>query len=524
MGDDRYNRIRCLDRFTNLTQKNPAYMSQNPAYFFSNSIEFPQLTLQGCREICGRRWGPYPDNGVRLLNWIIPLLLLLVNISYAAIGVKRFFMVVRVLGDPIGCIWWHLTTLKMWVNSSCKAEIFIGKLHDLNTDCEVRNAVTVVFFAAAKYIRSPGLIHAFDEALKKICDETLSIPERKDRFHTLLIAGSTLAGSQVIDIRRTVFAVVVYIVQVVAVFVPAVGGSPNPSGGRVSPAMLLIWLLPLVLLSNAIGDITSWKHAENVLESFVTDTVDSVDAEKVAADHDDLDMMSRAIIAPWCGLQRAASVTAEETSNIQQVLLAFYAAFPVILAFTIASAVDLTPPTWFSCRAVFNIYSVTAWFSSAGITAYLVSRRSRLGKWIPVLVLIKDFVVGIPILIVVTLSTCGWFNSCYCSSGVIWRRRNARVDLRPDWGYAHNKIVYITSVTVGLALQVFFFAIVVQIYCKVFSVIWSTDREAFQALTRLHLRGFLGENKSNTTDEGASIDPNTAESTASRHRTRSATV
>lgn len=71
------------------------------------------------------------------------------------------------------------------------------------------------------------------------------------------------------NIRRTGFAVLVYIVQVMATFVPAVGGSTQPSGGKVSPAMMLVWTLPLVLLSNAIGDYDCWKLSRKTLFEFL---------------------------------------------------------------------------------------------------------------------------------------------------------------------------------------------------------------------------------------------------------------
>jgi len=54
---------------------------------------------------------------------------------------------------------------------------------------------------------------------------------------------------------RAYTALLIYLWQVVAAFVKIIGGAPKPSGGMLGPAMLLSWLIPMVLLSNAVG----WK-------------------------------------------------------------------------------------------------------------------------------------------------------------------------------------------------------------------------------------------------------------------------
>ena len=274
MDDRQYNRTQCLESLTGLVQTTPTFPLQYPTYFFSTSLEFPQLTLQGCRELCGRRWGPYVDNKERILSWIIPLLFLLVNISYPAIGAKRFWTVFRVIGDPISCIWSQLMTLRLWDISIQNADGLIAKALGSNTGETVHDAVAMVFSATARYSRSLELKDKLDQALERTCSENLSTLEREAHFRKLLNTGLLLANARTIDIRRAVFAVMVYVTGVATLLWPGMGGTtPFPSGGRVPPAMLLIWLLPCVLLSNAVGDTTSWRHAETILQSFATDTM-----------------------------------------------------------------------------------------------------------------------------------------------------------------------------------------------------------------------------------------------------------
>jgi hypothetical protein len=242
--------------------------------------------------------------------------------------------------------------------------------------------------------------------------------------------------------------------------------------------MLLIWLLPLVLLSNAVGDSTSWRQSKILLASFVADMEALHEGDVAAMEVDSWEVLNQATIAhrfsryrlPYCVLQPRVPFS-------QQALLALCSAIPVLIAFAIAFAVDVTPPTWFSCRAVFNIGTMIVWVLSGGITAFLISYRSRLGKWLSIMVLTKDFLVAVPTMTLIAVSSCGYFNSCYCSSGVIWRHGSAHVDLRPDWGYAHNNVVYCTAVTTGLFAEVLFILLVCMRWRGVFRAIWWTHTE-----------------------------------------------
>lgn len=474
--DGHYNRSECLDHFKVLNRTNPAYVFQNPDYFYSNSTQLPQLTLDGCRELCGPKWGPYPDNGVRLFGWILPLVLLLANISYpaAGIGKKRFFLILRIIGDPISTIFSHLMILETWVRSSHEASEFIRSV-DLQPDRErgAQDLVTEVLFAKARYIRSLALSEAIDAALQDSRDERLSIPKREAGLRTLMETGFVLAGLRVIHIRRSVFAIIVYVIGVVSVFVPAIGGSPAPSGGRVSPAQLLTFLLPLVLINNALGDVTSWSNVEDILNmKFRTnDRSRPAGVDNIAARHE-TDIVSRAVIGPWYP-QQAMGVMAKRCSKTRRVGLAIIATFPILLSFAIATSVDITPPTGPSCRAIFNLLAAIGWCLSAVITACLVACHRKLDKRFSTVVLLKDSLIGLPTFVVVTASACGLFNSCFCSSGILFRgSHRAHVDLIPDWAYGHNEKVYIASVTVGLTCQIIFFAIILYKYRREFALIW----------------------------------------------------
>jgi hypothetical protein len=495
LAHEGYNRATCLNFVTNLLEIDPDFAIQNLDYFFWNStLKYPVLSLKGCNKLCSHTWGPYDDNGSRLLEWIVPVILLLTNVHLPPIGKnrflgkRRFLTILHILGDPCGATWWHLKTLMVWGACYREASDFLQRLpEEIAKSVMDQEPITVAFASATRFLESQELSSAFEKAIGKIVDEQLGIQERKDYFHALREAGATIADMQTNDMRRTVFAFLLYVVQVVAVFVHALGGSPNPSGGRVSPAMLLIWLIPIALLSNAIGDTVSWRQSERVLVSLVNSIGTLGNDPLVEAELDDFEILTQAVIAPRFSNRRLPDRTLEplpdttsellpDTSlrgrNMQKYLLAAASTTPVLIAFAISFAVDVTPPTYFSCRSVFNISALAGWLISAGITAFLIRLRSKLGKWLSIIVLMKDFLVAVPILVMVVFSTCGYFNSCYCSSGYIYRRGSAHVDLRPDPAYPHNAKVYAGCVAAGLTLEFLFFLAAGWYWRGAFQSIW----------------------------------------------------
>lgn len=478
LAHEGYNRSTCLNFVTNLLERDPAFAIQNPDFFFWNStLQYPVLSLKGCNKLCSHTWGPYNDNGPRLLEWIVPVILLLTNVHLPPIGKnrvlgkRRFLTILHILGDPCGATWWHLKTLMVWGDCYREASDFLQRLPEIADRVTDQEPITVAFASAARFLESQESSGAFGRAIGKIAGERLGIRERKNCFRALREAGANIADIRTNDVRRTVFAFLLYVVQVVAVFVPALGGSPNPSGGRVSPAMLLIWLIPIVLLSNAIGDTVSWRQSERALVSLVNSIGKLENHPVVEANLNDFEILTQAVIAPRFSNRRLPD-TNLQGRNMQKYLLAAASTTPVLIAFAISFAVDDTPPTYFSCRGVFNIAALAGWLISAGITAFLIRLRSTLGKSLSIIVLIKDFLVAMPILVMVMFSTCGYFNSCYCSSGYIYRRGSARVDLRPDPVFPHTAKVYVGCVAAGLTLELLFFLAAWVYWRRVFQSIW----------------------------------------------------
>jgi hypothetical protein len=209
--------------------------------------------------------------------------------------------------------------------------------------------IAVVISAAAKLIESLDM-HKFSKQpfdsldIRKVSWQA----ELETRFNKLHETAIALRDQRLHDIRRTGFAILVYILQVVAVFVPAVGGSANPSGGKVSPAMMLVWLLPLVLLSNAIGDYGCWKLSENTLFEFLD--VVGIDPPRILhTNKTDLETSRKSISSPLSSELACSGVVLHSLpgSFRRKVALAVISILPITIACATAFAVDYTAPTYF---------------------------------------------------------------------------------------------------------------------------------------------------------------------------------
>jgi hypothetical protein len=176
--------------------------------------------------------------GPRLIEWIIPGILLIANVHFAPIGKKRYLMIPHLLGDPIDTMWRLLTMVEDWTESYRLVHEFIQ--HQARPNGLVRRydiqpeMIAVVISAAARLIPSLNMGKFSRKLLKRLDNQD-------DGVFVLLRKTTTAPRDQrQHDIGRTGLAIVVYLAGVVAGFLPAVGGSSNPSGGKLSPPMMLI--------------------------------------------------------------------------------------------------------------------------------------------------------------------------------------------------------------------------------------------------------------------------------------------
>ena len=471
-ADAGFHREQCYGRVIEILQSNNSSIAINPSIFISESdLTNPILTLGGCQQLCSSGTGWYPDSGPRLVEWLLPIILLVSNMQFASIGMQRYLLILHLLGDPIDSIWSLLAKVDSW--SRCfsyaqkllKEKIEIKSLAVINAAAE---EVSLAFDLAPKFkaFHSKGLI----------VETALTLSENKRN-----------------EILRTLFAVVLYVFQVLAAFVPAVGAASRPSGGRIGTAMLHSWLLPIALLSNAIGDFGSLRTCRRTI-------ADLRERLGSRSDQDSCTQSVSKLTLSLVGVQMEVQTPYEASMAWSGAIysyrpnkpffhdsgwkLAFISVLPIAIAFGTAFAVLDTGPTYFSCRHILVIAVFSVWLISALSTSLLSWASFATGKYLWYIILIKDAVFATTTLALIVASSCGLWNTCYCWSGaLVYGERRARVPLNPATVFdRNNRVIYPAMVATGLTLQVCVLGAMLWVGWHGFRALWWSENEKRAAL------------------------------------------
>jgi hypothetical protein len=195
--------------------------------------------------------------------------------------------------------------------------------------------------------------------------------------------------------------------------------------------MLLVWLLPVVLLSNSIGDYGCWDTSRRIL-------IDLLDLFRIDLDDCILDReisKNSASRLFFNELACSGAVVRSHPSDLRRIAMSIISVMPVALACAAAFTIDMTGPTWFSCRATASLCSLALWLLSAAVTGIMLRFPGR-NLWR--LIWLKDIIFAIPILVFILLSASGYFNSCFCTGGAIFHGNGARVVLNQTASYPFN--------------------------------------------------------------------------------------
>ena len=466
----RYNGKTCLANITSMLSNDTSLVSQYPEIFLPESTPAnPVLTIIGCKALCGSTWGPYPDDGPRLYEWIIPGLLLVANTHFSPIGRKRYLVIAQLLGNPVGCTSRLLYLVEDSNESARQAHQIIRDLEE-RPDGVVKHfkiqaeEISVILLAAARLVPSIDM-HKLSDQLSIRLDIVVS-EEGEARCLALRKKGILLRDQRSHDVRRTGFAVLLYILQVIALFVAAVGGSTNATGGKVAPAMLLVWLLPVVLLSNAVGDYGCWDTSRRTLFDLLD--LFRIDLDDCIIDREISNNSSSRLF--FNELACSGAVIHSHPIGLQRIAMSIISVLPVALACAAAFTIDMTGPTWFSCRATASLCSLAWWLLSAAVTGIMLRFR---GRHLWRLIWLKDNIFAIPILVFILLSASGYFNSCFCVSGAIVHGNGARVVLNQSASYPFNdNKFYPAVVSTGIILQLLIPVLAWRIQRQGFRTMW----------------------------------------------------
>lgn len=483
-AEDGFNREICYRKVNSMLENGT--LSINDTIFYQghgqssmSTPENPILTLDGCYEMCGSKFGWNKDIGPRLSTWLIPVFLLLSNMEVSPLDKRRYLMILHLLGDPIDSLWSLLTKLEAWSRCHHLAQ----KLCRSREDIRVRNVATVLGGIE-------DLVGFYDDPAAVFTKIQIQSKVRGDEFKRLTArAALQLADSRTDERLRTMLATTLYVYQIISAFVSTIGGGNiTPPGGRIGVTMFMTWIIPSILLSNAIGGFTSRRTCYNVLEIFIEETTGQQDAWFVLQQaapslrrhrtvHDYLDTLAwSGAIYSYRPLKTIAFTSCRRDSSHE--LLLFLAALPIITSSVIASIILWnTPPIAINCRNILifvmaGLMLVSTLFTSVSTVFFKGSRH-----WY--VMLMKDAVLAIPSIILVFLACVGRFNSCWCWSGVFSLGARARIPLNatPDF-VKYNKTIYPILVGICLTLQILAFVVMMWVGWKGWNIMrWSEEEK-----------------------------------------------
>jgi hypothetical protein len=456
-----FNRDECYQRTVSMLG-NQTLTLNNPIFFHNEwpmTLNNLTLTRPGCEQMCGHQtW--YWDVGPRLSTWLIPVLLLVSNVDLSPLDKRRFAAIIHLLGDPIDSFWSLLHKIDAW--NQCY--IFAKKYAALPR-LERKRRIIATIFAAYEEIGGPEITS--EEYFTEIAERSGVNVEVK--FAEWTRTAVELADSRTDEFLRTWLAIFLYIYQIIASFVPEIGGgNTSPPGGRIGTAMFISWLIPAVLLSNAIGSFTSRRSCYSIMNRFAERTGNPFPlllrrrssffrrnySSDTASDHFEALPWSGGIYTfrPW-----KIRFMTDKRDSTKTSLLLFLSILPLGIGMTGGFIIVwYTLPNGFNCRHFWMIGIFLAWLISAFTTTLSYSPSFITGKYHWRFVLFKDAIIAIPSILIIFLSSSGLFNSCFCWSGWFsYGNKGARVSLVTDSFYeTEDRTLYPAVVAITIFLQI----------------------------------------------------------------------
>ncbi|KAF2682211.1 hypothetical protein K458DRAFT_342637 [Lentithecium fluviatile CBS 122367] len=420
--------------------------------------ETPFLTIGGCEQVCGKSFGWYRDVGPRLSTWLIPVLLLISNMEVSPLDKRRYLMILHLLGDPIDSLYSLLLKMEAWSRCHSMARAMCRR-----SGRRVRNLATVLggFEELVGFHANPADVYT------RIMQSSRVNSVQVDAH--IARAAQKLADSRTDERLRTLLATVLYIYQLVSAFIATVGGgNTSPPGGRIGMTMFMTWILPSILISNAIGCFTSRRTCFDILDSFVQqldsetslwselrDAVPELRQYSSVEDFFESFSWSGAIYSYRPSKQLKFSTGPQDRSRSLIFLLALA---PIVTSSVVASIILWhTPPIGINCRNLLVFSIIIFMFTSAFFTA-ATSWAGLHGETHWHVVLVKDACLAIPFVLLVFFATSGLFNSCWCWSGVYSLGAKARVPMNPVADFTlYGRTIYPILVSVCLILLILAF-------------------------------------------------------------------
>jgi hypothetical protein len=499
-----------FDRGTCLTTLATNYTEDTSIYLFGSNYTHPIVSYDTCRRICGNETGWYADSVPRLNTWLLPVLILLANLEYATVSgdsslweraklcvVVGTASLAHVLGDPVDYTLSLLLHVEAWNRCLALAREIRPKRNQTDEAYEVEIRSLAIILAAFDWIleyhenvaEADGLFFTLTEELRAI-DKMRSgavefeTKEAREREISNAIAFETRIAQNLAAVRSrslipACVAILLYVWQVTGAFVPIIGASSSPSGGRVAYAILLSWIIFVVLLNNTVGNISSSDaFAENLREyllkrghpSFALETFDRLVRTSFHSTYFRRDMHHSRV----------------HKNGRNPDLLRVISSLPILMALGYSLAVTSVPPTYFSIRhTLFFGIGLVYLFLSPLLTSLL---RHTLGV---LAVRLKNSATAITVTVLLILASCGrFFNNC--QGWMPWFPLNMGVSLFPEYEFnVNDNVLYPIFVSLCIAMQV-----------GLWILMWALCGRGLDVMKYTKVKGVKGEGSSTTPSDG----------------------
>jgi hypothetical protein len=384
----------CLTQVTSMLESSNISMISNSSLFFhdsnglllSNDTTSPILTPSGCEQLCSAYTRPSKNSVPRLIAWLLPIMLLVTNMYYAPIGWRTYLAVFLLMGDPIDSMMSLLSILQGWnLCFAVPSKPQLQKKQRPNPEQAKREkSIAIILLSFGDCLSLPNNTDRSQNIYDKWLASSKLSPSQLDALTHKTAA--KLVECRTSEMLRAWSALLLYFFQVLAAFVPAIGDSAQPSGGMIGPAMLLSWLLPMVLLSNAVGGFGSWRIRRRILSKFL----------KRVGEHTwygQLPVLKRSSLAYSGGIPLYQPNKFHSTRARTLILLFLLSTSPVLVAFATAFAVLYTPPTYLTCRHFIILFILLLWLLSALATWTVIKFSSLTTKLQWYAILAKDALI-----------------------------------------------------------------------------------------------------------------------------------
>ncbi|KAF8249218.1 hypothetical protein K440DRAFT_677656 [Wilcoxina mikolae CBS 423.85] len=422
--------------------------------------DMKNISLDDCRHECtGFERYEMVDVLERISLWIVPLIVLVGNFQVPPFGsLNTIYSVIHLLGDPIDSICSLLTKLEVskrlharWVSVSA-----VGNAANNHGSIELEGlAGGTALRITPEHARDIATVNAiFDDwgfstnSVFEIMFQTLTDldAQGREKFIAACIdAAHRLSESRADERRRTSFAVLGYIVAIIAAFLKSLA-MPDRALDRktafsIAFAMSMSGLIPAVVLSTTVGSFTSNRAAVRIIRDLQAELGDSwpiPDPETRQVSSRLSNPFSGCVVWNSCETLEDAlpygggnySYRPSKHSCLTGLLhqdslprdrstakLYIYSVLPLIIGVGCAIYVTVsTPTTGFSCRLLLT------WTLGCFLT----------GKYRWYATLIKDFVIALTIWGLIFSAFVGVFNTCFCWSAWFSRHGGAYIEIKID--------------------------------------------------------------------------------------------